>query len=302
MTRRYRLADRRRRGPGLAAAAALLALAACTGDYVPGESFGPYVERALSMNLLRTHRSPPDAPVTPRELADNFATIAFRFEQNPLFRERPASPRSGGILRRWETPVIWKFAVTAAEFPSPKGRIARTMQTIAHVTGHSIRQAADGEKANFFVLFVDETSASVVREVSDEPVVANFVEQFGRAENAPCIGAFSHIRASGAAIRGAVVLIRHSLPPRLRAACIEEELAQSMGLPNDDPRVRPSIFNDDNEFAYLTRHDLALLRILYDSRLSAGMTEAEAMEIVPAIIDDIAREGWPAVRGLQSGL
>ncbi|MCP4818328.1 MAG: DUF2927 domain-containing protein, partial [Shimia sp.] len=56
--------------------------------------------------------------------------------------------------------------------------------------------------------------------------------------------------------------------------------AQGLGLPNDDPKARPSIFNDDDEFALLTTHDEMLLHMLYDQRLSAGMTVDEARPII----------------------
>ena len=45
--------------------------------------------------------------------------------------------------------------------------------------------------------------------------------------------------------------------------------------------------NDDEEFAYLTRHDELLLKILYDSRLRPGMTEAEARPIVLQIAREL---------------
>ena len=45
-------------------------------------------------------------------------------------------------------------------------------------------------------------------------------------------------------------------------------------------RARPSIFNDDEEFALLTGMDEAMLRILYNPLLVPGMTEAEARPIV----------------------
>ena len=44
-----------------------------------------------------------------------------------------------------------------------------------------------------------------------------------------------------------------------------------MGLANDSPDARPSVFNDDEEFAFLTRHDELLLKMLYDPRLRPGM-------------------------------
>ena len=60
-----------------------------------------------------------------------------------------------------------------------------------------------------------------------------------------------------------------------------------MGLPNDNDSVRPSLFNDDEEFALLTRHDEMLLKILYDPRLSPGMIPGEAMPIVRTIAREL---------------
>ena len=56
-----------------------------------------------------------------------------------------------------------------------------------------------------------------------------------------------------------------------------------MGLANDSPSARPSIFNDDDEFALLTTHDELLLKMLYDPRLKAGMTLPEAKPIIRTI-------------------
>ncbi|MEL7179999.1 MAG: DUF2927 domain-containing protein, partial [Pseudomonadota bacterium] len=52
------------------------------------------------------------------------------------------------------------------------------------------------------------------------------------------------------------------------------------------PGARPSIFNDDDEFALLTTHDELLLRMLYDARLQTGMDPA----IAAPIARQIARE------------
>ena len=63
-------------------------------------------------------------------------------------------------------------------------------------------------------------------------------------------------------------------------------MAQAMGLPNDSPDARPSLFNDSLEFAFLTDHDEILLRMLYDPRLRPGMTAAEVRPLLPAIARD----------------
>ena len=82
-------------------------------------------------------------------------------------------------------------------------------------------------------------------------------------------------------------MIRAELPQRLRTSCVHEELAQGRGLANDSPDARPSIFNDDEEFALLTRHDELLLKILYDPRLRPGMPRAEAEPIVRRIAAEL---------------
>ena len=88
----------------------------------------------------------------------------------------------------------------------------------------------------------------------------------------------------------AVAVIRAEHPDALRLSCIHEEIAQGLGLANDSPAARPSIFNDDEEFGLLTRHDELLLRILYDSRLSPGMTEEEARPVVEIIAAELLGE------------
>ena len=85
----------------------------------------------------------------------------------------------------------------------------------------------------------------------------------------------------------AVALIRGEHPDLLRLACIHEELAQGLGLANDSPQARPSIFNDDEEFGLLTTHDELLLRMLYDPRLTPGMSAAEAAPIARRIASEL---------------
>ena len=51
----------------------------------------------------------------------------------------------------------------------------------------------------------------------------------------------------------------------------------------DSPSARPSIFNDDEEFALLTPMDELMLKMLYSPRLTPGMTEAEARPIIDSL-------------------
>jgi hypothetical protein len=81
----------------------------------------------------------------------------------------------------------------------------------------------------------------------------------------------------------AVAVIPSEHPDLMRLACIHEELAQSLGLPNDSNAAHPSIFNDDQEFALLTKQDEYMLRILYNPALHPGMSETEARPIVQTL-------------------
>jgi hypothetical protein len=85
----------------------------------------------------------------------------------------------------------------------------------------------------------------------------------------------------------AITIVRAELPDLTRLSCYHEELAQGLGLPNDSALARPSIFNDNEEFALLTGHDEGLLRILYDARLRPGMREPEARGLIQIIAAEL---------------
>jgi hypothetical protein len=95
----------------------------------------------------------------------------------------------------------------------------------------------------------------------------------------------------GSAYSRAVAVIRAEHPDAMRLACVHEEVAQGLGLVNDSPEARPTIFNDNEEFGLLTRHDEFLLKILYDRRLRPGMTAAEAAPIARAIAAELVGGG-----------
>ena len=76
----------------------------------------------------------------------------------------------------------------------------------------------------------------------------------------------------------------------MQKSCIHEELAQGLGLANDSPHARPSIFNDDDEFATLTRQDELFLKMLYHPKLQPGMTIETAAPIVRKLAEVLVQE------------
>ena len=102
-----------------------------------------------------------------------------------------------------------------------------------------------------------------------------------------CMAMTSMSSEPNSAISSALVIIRSELPVIMRRACFHEEIAQSLGLTNDSHLARPSVFNDDDEFATLTKFDEILLKILYDKRLHSGISKDKATQIVKNAADEL---------------
>lgn len=241
----------------------------------------------VSRGLLRTDTGARDAPFTARMLAENFVRIALydEYVQAPggfVARESPS------VLRRWVAPVRVSLrfgaSVPEARRAAERVRVAALLARLSAVTGHPIRLSEAG--ANFFLYIVDEDErralgrefAAVMPGLSSSEIAA-FT---GMAPSTYCQVSAMSGRESGVYLR-ALAVIRSEHPDLLFRSCLHEEIAQGLGLPNDSPRARPSVFNDDQEFALLTPHDELLLRILYHPSLRPGMTEAEARPIVMSL-------------------
>ncbi|AHM05606.1 Tellurite resistance protein (telA) [Roseibacterium elongatum DSM 19469] len=160
---------------------------------------------------------------------------------------------------------------------------------LARVTDHSIRTVTSG--GNFHVLFLNRDeqrrAGDLVRDLVPgiSPETVNEIQTLSRFTFCS-VYAFS-VAGGGSTYVAAIAIIRDEHPDLLRRSCIHEEVAQGLGLPNDSPAARPSIFNDDEEFALLTRHDELLLRMLYDDRLTPGMQPDEARPIVRRIAAEL---------------
>jgi hypothetical protein len=112
----------------------------------------------------------------------------------------------------------------------------------------------------------------------------------------PCAATVGVDPADPVILQG-LILIKAETSGLLRESCAHEEFAQALGPGNDFAGARPSIFNDDGEFALLTEHDEYILRVLYDRRLKSGMDRRSAMPIVRRIIESMRPEGGPASPG-----
>jgi len=289
----------------------LVALAGCAGQPDPMD-WQAWLTAERSLGRMRDDPAPPDAPFDNATLAFNFRTIAFDVERDPFATgEARGAAGEARILRRWNGPVRWAVYATPAEQARVRPLAHDFAARLAGLTGLDFGPAgaASGPHpapANLQVWVVPGRIERLLRSFpADAPAsddaaravrarIADFIRTWYGATASPCAAQFFNVDrpAVGAGtILGALVLIRAGLPDALLRSCIEEELTQAMGLPNDDAGVRPSIFNDGKEFGVLTAHDELLLRILYDPRLEPGMTPESAMPVVRQIITELRPAG-----------
>jgi len=241
----------------------------------------------LAKGLLRTDGGGPDTPFDDEMLARNFEQLAF-FDEYERGRGLVGARGEPGVLRRWVAPVRitleFGASVPAAQQQGDSQLVAAYTQRLARVTGHPI---STGARGNFHVLVASEddrldTIARVRQlEPNINPATLTMLRSLPRAIHCLVL-AFSDPKNDAVYTR-AIAIIRAEHPDLMRKSCVHEELAQGLGLANDSPRARPSIFNDDDEFALLTTQDEMLLAILYDPRLRPGISRDQALPIVGRI-------------------
>ncbi|MDB6455075.1 DUF2927 domain-containing protein [Falsirhodobacter sp. 20TX0035] len=248
-----------------------------------GQYYAGVQKSLLAQGLLRTDGGGADVPWNDRILAETFLRIAFRDEYR-----RGADGFTAGetvtTLRRWQKPVrvglIFGPSVPADDRALERARIGSYLARLQKLTGHPIALADQGVNFNIFIVNEDERRAM-------GPVIAQAAPNLSPTEvaavqNLPketyCL-VYATADKTGA-YSSAFALIRQEHPGLLGLACLHEEIAQALGLQNDSPQARPSIFNDDEEFALLTDMDQQMLGMLYDARLFPGMTEEQARPLV----------------------
>lgn len=263
------------------------------GGPAPLVEFYASVEGDLTASgRMRRETAPSDARYAVEDLARNFERIAL-FDEYVDVGGRFLRAETPALLRRWDKPirigVVTSSTVTRDQAARDRANVAGFTHRLARLTGLDM---AIGEPAevNYLVLFLSsaEQAEFAARAAERYPTFAPAV--MDAVNNSPLdtfCTAYAFSEPENPAVYSAVlILIRAEHPPLTRLSCVHEEMSQAMGLPNDSPDARPSLFNDGLEFALLTEHDEILLRMLYDPRLRPGMSAAEVRPLLPAIARD----------------
>jgi hypothetical protein len=248
--------------------------------------YGQVQQTLLAQGLLRTDAGTA-IPYDSRMLAENFMRIAlfdeYRRSDRGFVREETESR-----LRRWEVPVRFGLRFGASVPPekqaTDRARIASFIGRLASITGHPM--SIDDANPNFVIHIVSEDEREAlgpkVRAMLPNLSPADVAGITNMPRTTYCL-VYALSEGNSGAYTRAFAVIRAEHPDLLRLSCVHEELAQGLGLPNDSPRARPSIFNDDEEFAFLTDHDELLLRMLYSRELRPGMSASVARPIVESL-------------------
>ncbi len=239
----------------------------------------------LAQGLLRQDGGGPDTPFTSDMLVRNFTRIAF-FDEYERGAGLQAARDTPGVLRRWPGPVRltveFGTSVPAERRARDRATVANYAARLKRVTGHPIGMSDASPNFHVLVMGEDDRAEAIPRVLeivpNINPASLSILRNIPRSIHCLVI-AFSSDQ-NDHDYRRAIALVRDEHPDLLRKSCMHEEIAQGLGLANDSPQARPSIFNDDDEFALLTTHDEMLLKMLYSPRLRGGMTQEEARPIL----------------------
>jgi hypothetical protein len=187
-------------------------------------------------------------------------------------------------VRKWTGEVRYKLAGAGAAAARPI--VAHHAATLMRLTGLNYREIGAQEAGENLVIFVvlrGEMFKAGQRIEKNTAVLQEIMK------DARCF--FLSYSVEDRIAYGAVVANAEIGQADL-GRCLMEEMAQVLGLPNDDPDTKASfagLANASNRDAPLTPPAALMVRTLYDPQLTIGMPRAEALAVARAIINRLTR-------------
>jgi len=217
---------------------------------------------------------------TDEKILSDFDVVAFRNEFVEI-----EDPR----VIKWASPLRVHVDQDVRLDEAPRRFLDAHMDRLARLTGLDIVYVDDTEASNYVIVFTRRARyEDFVRRHTNELESGKQALLIQRTRRSNCLGLYSVSSDSHAIMRAVVIIpVDHANERALLTRCIVEETTQTMGLPNDDDGVNPSIFNDRSVLKDLSRHDELLLRLLYDPRLTPGMPRDEALQVAGRILPEL---------------
>jgi len=218
-------------------------------------------------------------------VADVFFHLAFSDEMGE--HNRP--------LQKWTQPMALGMVFGPSVTSYTQTRMIHNMGELTHdltaTTGHPIIFPSSAPNAWVFVVNEGERRALAPTIRSIAPWIrAKDMAQITHLPRANQCLVMTFDLAQKHQRDLAIIVIREELTALGHAACLHEEIAQAMGLSDDSDFARPSVFNDDDQFALLTALDRRLLALLYAPQLPPGLTADAAEPIIAAMNETLHME------------
>jgi hypothetical protein len=224
------------------------------------------------------HGAPPEfTRFTAGELTRGFFALAFGSDLRI-----GARPRG---IRRFDHPVSLQVF--------PGGSIDRSarMQAVVEeyarkVPGLRLKIANDNEPADIDVRLIDEKDfQSALEAAFGVEVTKTFVAR----TDPQCM---TSVKSSAAGdIVHSVTFVIVDKGDAVFLDCAYHELLHAFGLSNHDQRNPWTTLNQRRMVGYLTVYDRALLTLLYDPRITPGMTARQARIVLPGVIKNLGLAG-----------
>lgn len=250
-------------------------------------------ERKLSLGLLRQDGGGTDTPFDVEDIVDAFEQLAFYNEYK--IGENQLLPNTDMVnLGKWNSTINISMRFGNSVDTKQKNKdlldIHNLLLILSEATKHKMK--ISNKNINMYIVVgnqkeVAELTSKIGTNLPEfDPKRIPIITRLPK--DIHCLAMTSMSVGPNSEIKSALIIIRSELPKLMRIACFHEEIAQSLGLTNDSHLARPSIFNDDDEFATLTRLDKILLQILYDNRLKSGISKQNSFQLVRQIAKEIA--------------
>ena len=219
---------------------------------------------------IASRRAAERTDFTNEEIREGFFKIAFGAE---LQLDKPV-----GRVRKFDEPV--RIFVEATGAPERRNELANVVADIRSRVNHlDIDLTTDRRAANFVVRLVPERRLkSTIRALYGDDRARQIQKEL-KPECLSGIGKDETFR-----IRRAEVILPVDVGDFTFYDCAYEELLQALGAINDDASVPWTMFNDDVQMGFFDVYDQYLLNILYDPRVTPGMTRDEVDAVLPDIL------------------
>lgn len=224
---------------------------------------------------------------TREEILDGFEKLAFGSNYG--------DPQQDHIVK-WSSDVFVNYSTDNLDALKASGGLEALWEymTLANRVVGNILKADKNEKPDVLVIFYekDDFPISILKEFingveywsEESKIILNiFVNKLYKNEEPPCN--FQTADIEGKLFKAVIYIPISSSRAHLRS-CIHEEMTHSLGLTNDPPSLRNSIFNKSENQPAITGNDLYYLQLLYDERITAGMARKEALDVLKFILNE----------------